>query len=133
MDINGYQHYKEQSINTMTQRELLLLLYDELVKRLLRCDLALQKKDYKLLDESADRSIEILEYLDDTLDHQYPISAELHRLYDFYTYELQRVKIGRNKAELDKIRPMITELRDSFRTADKNCAEEGQGDRGTGA
>lgn len=124
MDINGYQHYKEQSISTMTQRELLLLLYDELVKRLLRCDLALAKEDYPLLEASADRSIEILRYLDDTLDRQYPISGELHRLYEFFVFELTRVKIGRNKDRLDKIRPMVTDLRDTFRAADKNCAEE---------
>lgn len=124
MDNNGYQHYKEQSISTMTQRELLLLLYDELVKRLLRCDLALAKKDYPLLEASADRSIQILQYLDDTLDHNYPISGELHRLYEFFIFELNRVKIGRNKDRLDKIRPMIVDLRDTFRAADKNCAEE---------
>ena len=27
MDMKGYQQYKEQSVNTMTQGELLLLLY----------------------------------------------------------------------------------------------------------
>ena len=31
MDMKGYQQYKEQSVNTMTQGELLLLLYDELL------------------------------------------------------------------------------------------------------
>ena len=30
MDMKGFQQYKTQSINTMTQGELLLLLYDEL-------------------------------------------------------------------------------------------------------
>jgi len=108
----------------MTSHELLLLLYDELVKRLLRCDLALQKANWPLLEESVDRSMDILRYLDETLDRKYPISHELHRLYDFFLYELNRVKIGRNKEELDKIRPMITDLRDTFRTADKNCAGE---------
>lgn len=127
MDTRGYQHYKEQSISTMTQGELLLLLYDELVKRLLRCDLALQNKDYALLDASVDRSIQILRYLDDTLDRKYPISAELARLYEFFRFELNRVKAGRNQTELDKIRPMIIELRDSFRTADKNAAAENLG------
>lgn len=127
MDTKGYQHYKEQSISTMTQGELLLLLYDELMKRLLRCDLALQKQDYAVLDASVDRSIQILHYLDDTLDRQYPISADLSRLYEFFCYELNRVKAGRNKSELDKIRPMIAELRDSFRTADKNCSSEKSG------
>lgn len=127
MENNAYQHYKEQSVNTMTQGELLLLLYDELVKRLLRCDLALTQKNYPLLESSADRSLEILRYLDDSLDYQYPISRELHRLYEYFSYEITRVKVGRNKTELDKIRPMVAELRDSFRIADKNSAKEVQG------
>ncbi|MEI3361553.1 MAG: flagellar protein FliS [Oscillospiraceae bacterium] len=49
MDARGYQQYKEQSINTMTQGELLLLLYDELVKRATRAELALDKQDYPFL------------------------------------------------------------------------------------
>ena len=119
MENNGYQQYVEQSVNTMTANELLLLLYDELVKRLARCELALNKQNYPLLEESVDRSLAILRYLDDTLDMQYEISGQLHRLYDFFSYELNRVKIGRNAAELAKIRPMLTELRDTFHEADR--------------
>ncbi len=124
MNTNGYQHYKEQSIHTMTQGELLLLLYDELIKRLVRGEMALTKKDYPTFEASMDRCMDILRYLDDTLDPQYAISGDLHRLYDYFLYELNRVKIGRNKAELDKVRPMLTDLRDTFRTAEKNCAAE---------
>jgi len=126
MDNKGYLHYKEQSINTMTQGELLLLLYDELIKRMMRCDIALKKPDYELFDASVDRCIQIIRYLDDTLDPKYAISRELHRLYDFFGYELNRVKMGRNKKELDNIRPMIVELRDAFRTAEKNSGGEGK-------
>ena len=52
MDLKGYQQYKEQSIATMTQEELLLLLYDELVKRLMQAELALDKKEYPLFEAS---------------------------------------------------------------------------------
>ena len=45
MDMRGYQQYREQSLNTMTQGELLLLVYDELVKRLTQAELALAKED----------------------------------------------------------------------------------------
>lgn len=120
---NAYQHYKEQTVNTMTQGELLLMLYDELVKRLTHCDIALEQKNYDLLDESVDRCMNILRYLDATLNRQYPISRELHRLYEYFTYELGRIKIGRNKEQLDGIRPMIVELRDAFRAADKKNSE----------
>lgn len=126
MENHGYQHYRdqqEQNILDMKPNELLLALYDGLVKQLLRCDLALKKEDYELLDAAADRSIAILRYLDDTLDMRYPISRELHRLYDFFSYEMNRVKIGRNMDVLNKVRPMITDLRETFRTADRNCAE----------
>lgn len=124
MDMRGYQQYKEQSINTMTQGELLLLLYDELVKRIHRAGLALEKKEYGLFEASVDRCIEIIRYLDDTLDPQYPISANLNRLYDFFSYELARVKAGRNQKVLEEIKPMITDLRDSFREAEKNAGSE---------
>lgn len=123
MDTKGYQQYKQQSVNTMTSGELLLMLYDELVKRLMRCDIALTQGNMALLEESADRSMEILRYLDDTLDSKYPVSHDLHRMYDFFLYELNRVKLGRNKAELDNILPMVKELRDAFRTAEKNKAD----------
>ena len=111
----------------MTPNELLLLLYDELVKDLLRCGLALEKQEYELMEAAADKSMDIIRYLDDTLDDQYPISRELHRLYEYFTYQLTRVKIGRNKQVLDQVRPMIMDLRDTFRQADKNVAEEAEG------
>ena len=43
MDARGYQNYKQQSINSMTSGELLLLLYDELVKRSTLASIALDK------------------------------------------------------------------------------------------
>lgn len=127
MDIKGfqgYQGYKEQGINDMSPGELLLLLYDELVKRLLRAGLALDKKDYVLFEASVDRSLDIIRYLDDTLDMQYPISRNLNRLYDYFSYELNRVKAGRNKTELDRVKTMASELRDTFREAQKNSERE---------
>ena len=116
MENQGYQRYREQqdqNILSMNPQELLLALYDGLVKQLILCDLALKKENYELLEEAADRSIAILRYLDDTLDMRYPISRELHRLYDFYSYEMGRVKIGRNREVLDKVRPMFTALRET--------------------
>ncbi len=136
MDIKGfqgYQGYKEQGINELSQGELLLLLYDELVKRLLRADLALGKEDYPLFEASVDRSLDIIRYLDDTLDMQYPISRNLNRLYEFFSFELNRVKAGRNKTELDRVKSMVGELRDTFREAQKNIRQEAAAQAPAGA
>ena len=120
MDMRGFQQYKAQSINTMTQSELLLLLYDELFKRLTQAELALSKENWTLFDASVQRSIEIIAYLDDTLDHNYDISKNLAQLYEYFTYELGRVKIGRRLEVLTHVKSMISELRDAFRQAAKS-------------
>ena len=120
MDARGYQQYKTQSINTMTQGELLLLLYDELVKRLTQAELALGKQNYDLFESSLQRSLDIVRYLDQTLDKKYSISHELARLYEYFTYELGRAKIGRNGKVLAHIKAMTLELRDAFRQAQKS-------------
>ena len=120
MDARGYQQYKQQSINSMTPGELLLLLYDELVKRSTLASIALDKQDWPTFEAALDRCTDIVDYLDETLDRQYPISHDLSRMYDYFTYERGRIKMGRNKKELDRLRPMLTDMRDAFRAAEKN-------------
>ena len=120
MDTRGYQQYKQQSINSMTPGELLLMLYDELVKRSTLASIALEKQDWPTFDTAMERCTDIVNYLDETLDHQYPISRDLSRMYDYFTYELGRIKLGRNKKELDRLRPMLADMRDAFRAAEKN-------------
>ena len=114
MDMRGYQRYREDSLSTMTQGELLLLLFDELVKRLTQAELELEREHYPAFEAAVDRSV------DDTLDRQYPISQNLDRLYEYFCYELSRVKNGRNQKELSRVKGMAAELRDSFRQADKS-------------
>lgn len=120
MEMRGFQQYKEQSINTMTQGELLLLLYDELVKRLTQAELMLDKENWPVFEASVQRGIDIIAYLDETLDKQYPISGNLAQLYEYFTYELGRVKIGRRKELLVHVKSMVNELREAFREAQKN-------------
>jgi flagellar protein FliS len=120
MDMKGYQQYKEQSVNTMTQGELLLLLYDELYKRLSQAELMLDQKNYPVYESSIERAVAIVDYLDSTLDRQYPISGNLAQLYEYFTYELGRAKIGRRKEVLTHVKSMVGELRDAFRQAQKS-------------
>ena len=49
--MNGYSQYKEKSIYSMSGPELLLLLFDEAIRRLTRAEHALQDKNYKDFDD----------------------------------------------------------------------------------
>ena len=119
---NGYQQYKAQSVNTMTGGEMLLLLYDELIKRLTRAQIALEEKDYDLFEKSAQRSKEIVQYLNRTLNMEYRISYELRRMYEFFLYEISRLQVGRNETVIQELKPLVMELRDAFREASKTAA-----------
>ena len=116
---NGYEQYKTQSINTMTRGEMLLLLFDELLKRLGRAEIALGDENYKLFEESVQRAKDIVKYLNATLNPEYGISSQLRRMYDFFSYELNRLQIGRNQKVIEELKPLISELRDAFKEADK--------------
>ena len=118
---NGYEQYKMQSVNTMTRGEMLLLLYDELIKRLTRAQLALDDEDYELFERAVQRSNDIVHYLDKTLNLDYQISYELRRMYEFFLYELSRLQAGRNSAVIQELKPLVMELRDAFREASKTA------------
>lgn len=126
MDMRGYQQYKQQSVNNMTPGELLIMLYDELVKRSTLASIALQRQDYDTFDAAVTRCIDIINYLDETLDRKYSISRDLARMYEYFTYQLGRIKIGRNAKLLEEVRPMFAELRDTFRTAEKQSSAQGR-------
>ena len=118
---NGYQQYKMQAVTTMTRGEMLLLLFDELLKRLSRAEMALKEQQYDLFDKSVQRAEDIVLYLERALNMQYPICRELRQMYRFFIYELSRIKAGRNASVIKELKPLVMELRDAFREASKKA------------
>lgn len=86
MAVNPYQKYKEDTVLTMTPGEMLILLYDELLKRIKACEIFLDNKNYIEFEKHAKRCEEIVQYLKKTLDFKYPISQELNRCTTSFCY-----------------------------------------------
>lgn len=120
----GYEQYKEQSINTMTKGEQLVLLFDEVVKNLKKSEIAIETKNYELLDVSIQKATDIVRYLISILDRSIPISNELYRMYDFFLYEFNRIKAGRNAEVIEEVRELVIDMRDAFREADKIASKK---------
>ena len=84
-----FKQYKESTIYSMSNLELLLLLYDEAVKRLKMAQIALEDKKYETFEECLEKAGRIVRYLIQILDMQYPISKDLKRirhLADLYVF-----------------------------------------------
>ncbi|MBR6755833.1 MAG: flagellar export chaperone FliS [Peptococcaceae bacterium] len=103
----------------MTKGELLILLYDEWIKRMRRAVIAIEDNDTIQAHEAIVRSQDIIDYLMATLDPKYPISTELARLYDFFKYQLVEANIKKDKTMIEAIIPMVTDLRDTWKEANK--------------
>ena len=76
-----FKQYKESTIYSMSNLELLLLLYDEAVKRLKMAQIALEDKKYETFEEYLEKTGRIVRYLIQILDMQYPISKDRKRFY----------------------------------------------------
>ncbi|MCI8295839.1 MAG: flagellar protein FliS [Lachnospiraceae bacterium] len=119
--MNGYSQYKEKSIYSMSGPELLLLLFDETIKRLTRAEQSLKDGNYDDFEDCLRRVTRIVRYLIDILDMQYPISWDLRRIYDYLIYDLGLVRAGRERRfdEIGRIRHILSELREAFEGASK--------------
>ena len=111
-------NYKKQAVYSMTQGEMLMLLYDELLKRLKRSKIRLQKEDFENFEADMTRAKDIVRYLRKILNMSYPISIELSRLYTFYESHLSRIIASRKASQIDELIPMIEDLKEAFYEAD---------------
>ena len=119
MQGNPYQVYKQQSIMTMTQGEMLHKLYEEVVKQLRCAEIFIEEKDYGKTNEALQKAQRILNHLKATLNHQYEISNNLAALYDYFIQQIVLANIRKDAAPIREVAPMIQELEDAFTQADK--------------
>jgi len=126
--MNPYKKYKDKSIESMSQGELLVTLYDESIKDLRRAQLALDDKNYDQFDYQLDYFIKIIRYLNNTLDLSQPIAWDLKKLYTYINYDIGRVRAARERRadEIPKLIGIMKDLRDGFDGASKKVGASSQ-------
>lgn len=117
---NPYQVYKQQSIMTMTQCEMLVKLYDETIKRLNLAIICLEGKDYVGANEALQKAHQIVNYLLVNLNSAYDISKDLAALYEYFLYEILNANLKKDAEKLPEIITMISELKETYLQADKS-------------
>ena len=122
---NKYQAYKQQSVMTMTQGEMLNTLYDGLLKALYAAKGGLETRDYTVANRELIRAQKILNYLKTTLNHQYEIANNLEMLYNFFLQQIVQANVRKSSEHMDDVIVMVTQLRDAFVQADKNVRSQG--------
>ncbi len=117
--IDPYKNYKNMSINTMTKGELLVLLFDKLVQRLTLSTILYKDSKIEEANLNLNKARDIFNYLLTSLDHGYVLSKDLSELYSFFNAEIIKAVAKKDISLVEKILPMVKELRDTWSEAEK--------------
>ena len=86
---NGYNVYKNNTVNYASKEQLLLMLVDGAVKYAKRAELAIEKKDVKTAHDNLIRTQDIFTELMVTLNQDAGLWAkQLYKVYDFIKAKL---------------------------------------------
>jgi flagellar protein FliS len=102
----------------MTKGELLILLFDEAIKKLNQSKLLMEHEDYANANIFLTKVRHIFYYLTATLDDKYQISQELSDIYEFFNREIIKASTLNSIKHIDDILPIIKDLRDTWAEAD---------------
>lgn len=119
MAVNPYAKYMEQSVQTMTQGEMVIRLYEEIDKEINKAMVSLKNIDYEESNRSIQKCQRIIRHLKQTLNPQYAVSAELNQLFDFFLQQLIEANLKKNFQPLEIILPMVVEMKNTFVQSEK--------------
>lgn len=122
--LNPYHQYKENAILTASPEELVLMLYNGIIRFIDEAKTALQKKDYVETNAKIQRAQDIITELMLTLDMNYDISKNLYNLYDYMLRRLIDANVKKDIEILDEVRGFAVELRDTWSLALQKVREK---------
>lgn len=120
MDQNHILHYRETQIKTASQGQLIVFLYDGLVRFLDRALENLPVKKYDLVNENLLKAQDIITELSVSLNMEAgDFSKKLFNIYSFLNLKLIEANLNKDPAPLQFVRKMAAELREAWSQAAK--------------
>ncbi|RRD95925.1 flagellar export chaperone FliS [Clostridiales bacterium COT073_COT-073] len=117
MQNNPYAKIKNNSIMTATPAELTLMLYEGAIKFGNQAVSAIQDKEIPEAHRLIIRVQDIIDELRGTLNFDYPIAAEMDRLYEFISYTLIEANMEKDAEKLETALSLIRDFRDTWKEA----------------
>ena len=115
MAYNAAKAYGNNKIQTATQAELTLMLYEGAVKFANIALVALEKKDYATTNTNIQKCRNIIVELMTTLDHKYPVAEDFKRLYDYIYNLLVEANLKKDNELLERALEELRGIRDVWK------------------
>lgn len=114
MNMNPYEAYRKQDIETSNNQELVGKLFNEAAVSLKRAVQAIDIKKYDVANDDIKKSQIIITTLDKSLDMQYEISGQLRDLYEYMLRRMLEANMKKDSGILNEISEMLSGLRDTW-------------------
>ena len=115
MAYNAAKAYGNNKIQTATQAELTLMLYEGAVKFANIALVALEKKDYATTNLNIQKCRNIIVELMTTLNHKYAVAEDFKRLYDYIFNLLVQANLKKDKELLERALEELRSIRDIWK------------------
>jgi flagellar protein FliS len=116
---DAYNTYRQNSILTAKPEELVMMLYNGLVKFIMLAQKAIEEKDIQKAHDSIIRAEDIITEFIASLDMRYEISHNLALLYDYMYDRLITANVKKDVSILDEVLHFAKDLRDTWAQAMK--------------
>lgn len=121
MNMNPYDVYKRQDLETCSKEELVAKLYNEASLSLKRAVHAIEQKKFESANEYIKKSQVIISTLNNCLDMHYDIAIQLRKLYRYMLRQLLKANASKDTAILKDVSETLSEFRDTWYEAIKRC------------
>lgn len=119
LPVNPYEKYKQQSIMTMTQGEMLVKLYEETAKQLNAATFFIGEGEISKTNDALKKAQRILNHLKATLNPKVEMSGSLEALYDYFLRQIVSANVKKDASYLEDVIPMVVELGETFGQAER--------------
>ena len=106
--------YQNDSVMTASPMDLVVMLYDALIKQIKLSDIFLENREYEKVNQHLSRAEDIVSELLCSLELSYPISEELMKLYDFMLQELIQINLQKDRSRIPPLLEIVESLREAW-------------------
>lgn len=115
MALNAAALYRNTSIQTASQADLTLMLYEGAIKFANRAIIGFEKNDIESINLNLIKTQKIITELRASLDHKYPVAKDFEQVYAIIYDFLLDANVKKNQESLEHALRYIREMRDTWK------------------
>lgn len=112
--MNSYQQYKKHNVMMANPMELVIMLYNGIIKRLRQAEIAIGEKDIEAANEHLQNAQDLVVELMMGLDLSYGIAQNLLNIYEFVHHQITIINVSKQADGIEPLVSILTSLRDAW-------------------